>query len=203
MASDVDNQEPPEVREGREVLDDFYFPYDGEYDRAMAFRENAIRLVVFDMHLAIEDLLKFFLHARIAEESVLDDAADISYVKQLPSRQAIDLSARLGVIDGELHDALVELNILRNRAGHTWALDEPEMGPTGPKPGAFLLRWKGQRLTPTLLKDEFLPLYGRIYGGLFGAYLETLPDATDADGKDSEEEPVSGADREHDSEEHP
>ncbi len=157
------------------------FPTD-EYGRAEEFRENAIRLIVFDMHLAIEDLLKFFLHARIAENSVLDDDADINYVKQLNSRQAVDLAARLGVIDSELHAALVELNAVRNRAGHTWALDEPEMAPGGAKQGQFPLRWKRKRLTPTVVKDEFIPQYGRIYEGLFSAYLETLPDVPENDG---------------------
>jgi hypothetical protein len=180
MRNSNDDPESDAAREGRELLDAFYFP-DDEGGRATEFRENAIRLIVFDLHLAIEDLVKFFLHARIAEDSVLDDNADISYVKQLPSRQAIDLAARLGVVDGELHSALVELNALRNRAGHTWALDEPEMGPDGPKPGAFPLRWKGRRLTPELVKEEFLPLYGRIYEELFGAYFDTLPDSPEVE----------------------
>lgn len=174
------DHEPDAVREGRELLDAFYFP-DDKKERATEFRENTIRLIVFDLHLAIEDLLKFFLHARIAQDSALEDSADIGYVKQLPSRQAIDLAARLGVIDKDFHGNLVELNTLRNRAGHTWALDEPEMGPDGPKPGAFPLRWKGRRLTPELVKDEFLPLYGRIYERLFAAYLDTLPDSEEVE----------------------
>ncbi len=182
------DQEPDRAsdaaREGRELLDAFYFP-DDEDGRAKEFRENAIRLIVFDLHLAIEDLLKFFLHARVAQDSVLEENADISYVKGLPSRQAIDLSARLGVIDKELHGHLVELNTLRNRAGHTWALDEPEMGLDGPKPDAFPLRWKGRRLTSEIVKEELLPLYGRIYEGLFGAYLDTLPDSPEAEDEPS------------------
>ena len=182
------DQEPDRAsdaaREGREPLDAFYFP-DDEDGRAKEFRENAIRLIVFDLHLAIEDLLKFFLHARVAQDSVLEENADISYVKGLPSRQAIDLSARLGVIDKELHGHLVELNTLRNRAGHTWALDEPEMGLDGPKPDAFPLRWKGRRLTSEIVKEELLPLYGRIYEGLFGAYLDTLPDSPEAEDEPS------------------
>jgi hypothetical protein len=84
--ADTSDQEPDRAsdfaREGRELLDAFYFP-DDEDGRAKEFRENAIRLIVFDLHLAIEDLLKFFLHARIAEESVLEDSADIAYVKRL------------------------------------------------------------------------------------------------------------------------
>jgi hypothetical protein len=55
------------------------------------------------------------------------------------------------------------------------------MGPDGPKPEAFPLRWKGQRLTPEIVKEELLPLYGRIYEGLFGAYLDTLPDSDEAE----------------------
>jgi hypothetical protein len=59
--TDTSDQEPDRAsdfaREGRELLDAFYFP-DDEDGRAKEFRENAIRLIVFDLHLAIEDLLK-------------------------------------------------------------------------------------------------------------------------------------------------
>lgn len=65
--------EPIAVREGRELLEQYWFPDDeNRYSRAEEFRENVIRLIVFDMHLAIEDLLKWSLHRRLSEASVLD-----------------------------------------------------------------------------------------------------------------------------------
>ncbi len=164
---------PQAVREGRELLDLHFFPDTGEdrYLRAEDFRENAIRLIVFDLHLAIEDLLKSALYERIAEHSVLDADQDIAYVKAMNSRDLIDLSARLGVISAKRHGELVELNGLRNRAGHTWALDVPELGPNGPKPGSYALRWKGGRLTPKRVREDLLPVYGGIYLELYLAYL--------------------------------
>jgi Excreted virulence factor EspC, type VII ESX diderm len=168
------------VLEGRELLD-HHFGLDREADddsyvRAAEFRENAIRLIIFDVHLAIEDLLKWFLHRRLAEESALDESEDIRYVKEMSSRSAIDLSARLGVIDAELHDALVELNALRNRAGHTWALDSPELTHKARRSaGNYPLRWKGKRLTPHTVRETFLPLYGGIYLNMFKEYLDAMP----------------------------
>jgi hypothetical protein len=169
--------EPQPVREGRELLDLHFFPLDDQdrYARADDFRENAMRLIVFDMQLAIEELLKAALHRRIAERSVLDPDLDTKYVQRMNGGDALDLAARLGVIDAERRGELVELNSLRNRAGHRWVLDEPELGPKGPKPGVYPLRWKGGRLTPERVRDEFLPLYGELYVQMFVEHL----DATD------------------------
>jgi hypothetical protein len=170
----VSEEEPQAVREGRELLDLNFFPNTGEdrYLRAEDFRENAIRLIIFDLHLAIEDLLKSALYERIAEHSVLDADNDIAYVKAMKSGELIDLSARLGVISIERHGELVELNGLRNRVGHTWALDVPELGPKGPKRGRYALRWKGGRLTPKRVRKDLLPLYGGIYLDLYLSYLD-------------------------------
>ena len=157
------------VREGRELLDAHFFPegLDSPAARAVDFRENAIRLIVLDYHLSIEELLKWILHRRVAADSALDASADIEYVKGMRSREAIDLSARLGLIDAKRHGQLVELNTLRNRAGHTWALDAPELGASGPKPDKFPLRWKGKRLTPKVVTGEFVPTYAGIYMAFF------------------------------------
>ncbi len=103
---------------------------------------------------------------------MLDADKDIAYVKAMKSGDLIDLSARLGAITAERHRELVELNGLRNRVGHTWALDAPELGPNkGPKPGSYPPRWKGGRLTPKRVRKDLLPLYGGIYLELYLAYL--------------------------------
>jgi hypothetical protein len=174
MASCKDQAEPQAVREGRELLDLHFFPLEGEdrYSRGEEFRENAIRLVVFDLQLAIEELLKAALHRRIAEHSVLSPDLDVKYVKRMNGSDAIDLAARLGVIDAERHHDLGELNSLRNRAGHRWALDEPELGPKGPKPGTYPLRWKGGRLTPKRVREQFLRHYGDLYVQMFMEHVE-------------------------------
>jgi hypothetical protein len=174
MASDQEQDEPQAVREGRELLDLHFFPQEGEdrYSRAEEFRENAIRLVVFDMQLAIEELLKAAIHRRITEHSVLGPDLDVGYVKRMNGREAIDLAARLGVIGAERHQELLELNGLRNRAGHSWVLDEPELGSKGPKTGTYPLRWKGGRLTPERVREEFLPHYGDLYVRMFMEHVE-------------------------------
>ena len=81
--------EPQAVREGRELLDAHFFPEgsDSPAARAVDFRENAIRLIILDYHLSIEELLKWILHRRVAADSVLDASADIEYVKGMRSRK--------------------------------------------------------------------------------------------------------------------
>jgi uncharacterized protein YutE (UPF0331/DUF86 family) len=174
MPPDEEQDEPQAVGEGRELLDLNFFPSEGKdrYSRAEEFRENAIRLIVFDLQLAIEELLKAAIHRRIAEHSVLDPDRDIEYVKGMNGSAAIDLAARLGVIDAERHQELVELNGLRNRAGHRWVLDEPELGPKGPKPGSYPLRWKGGRLTPKRVREQFLPHYSDLYLRMYMEHIE-------------------------------
>jgi hypothetical protein len=169
-------REPAAIVQARALLDD-YFAVGEEHVRPVDYREGALRLVVIDMHLAIEDLLKFFLFGRLCEGSSFTNRENERYVRQLKSRQTIDLSARLGVIDKPLHAELVALNETRNHAGHIWSLNEYKMVTAGGrKRRRYPLVWKGKRLTMTLMQAEFLPWYGDIYTSLFSAYIELLPD---------------------------
>jgi hypothetical protein len=61
------------VREGRELLDAHFFPEGpgSPAARAVDFRENAIRLIILDYHLSIEELLKWILHRRVTADKRL------------------------------------------------------------------------------------------------------------------------------------
>ena len=59
----------------------------------------------------------------------------------------------------------------------------PELGPKGPKPGSYALRWTGGRLTPKGVREDLLPLYGRIYVDPYLAYLDRSDTLKDLDAK--------------------
>jgi hypothetical protein len=170
--------EPESVREALALLDYHFFPQGGEqkYLRADSFHENAIRLVVFDMHLAIEELLRSHLLDALSARSAEKDAT-VDYVKALSSRQALDLAVHLGVIDARVYDRLRELNSLRNRAAHHWHLEEPIRHRSHRDGEPEPLVWGGRRLTPAAVKKDFLAVYGGIYESLLDSWTQAHPQA--------------------------
>src|SRR5579863_5316075 len=116
--------EPEAVRDALQLLDYHVSGSDNEeHARAALLRENVIRLIVFDMHLAIEELVRSQVFAALAPRSSLAREQTIAYVKDLTSRQVLDLAVELGVIDGTRYERLRELNGLRNKAAHHWDLN--------------------------------------------------------------------------------
>jgi hypothetical protein len=171
--------EPEGVKEALALLDFHFFPSDDESEkhlRADAFRENVIRLIVFDMHLAIEELLRSHVFDALSARSEVKSEHRISYVKGLASRQVLELAAQLGVIDSEVYGRLLALNALRNQAAHHWQLDEPITRRSGGASEQYPLTWEGQRLTPGIVKADFSTVYGEIYVALFESWLAAHPE---------------------------
>jgi hypothetical protein len=165
---------PKAIAEGRALLD-FYHGFDQSeaeerYARAVEFRENAIRLIVLDFHLAFDDMLKDHLAFRLRGQSLFGEAEDREYLDSLSARTIIDLAGRLGVVNSGVHRELCELNALRNTASHAWNLVERSTGTKKKVP----LKWHGARLSPQVVQEEFLPHYGDIYGTLFQELTEHL-----------------------------
>jgi hypothetical protein len=176
MSGDAGNR-PESVSEGLALLDHHFFASDdpGErYLRADSFKENVIRLIVFDMHLAIEELLRAHIYDALSRRSQRGDDT-VDYVKGLPSRAALELAAQLGAIDATVYERLRELNSLRNRAAHHWELGEPLRHRTGALGASYVLSWSGRPLTPELVKGEFLAVYGSIYDALLGTWQVAHP----------------------------
>ena len=70
--SGEDADPPHSVEEGLALLDSHFFGRedpDEKYLRADSFRENVIRLIVFDMHLAIEELLRALVFDALSARS--------------------------------------------------------------------------------------------------------------------------------------
>jgi hypothetical protein len=168
---------PQSLREAKELLDYFYgFDRAEDPDRyslATNFRDDAMRLIIFNFQLTIADLLRDLIYARLGNTRVFTAAQTKRYLSDLRDRDAIDLAARLKIVDRQLHFNLVELNRIRNAVAHNWTLDSYTVQKTGrTRRRRYRLEWEGTRLTPQRMRDEFIPLYGDIYLMLFGAYLD-------------------------------
>jgi len=175
-------QRPESVEEGLALLDYHFFPGDdpaGKYLRAESFKDNVVRLIVFDMHLAIEELLRAHVFDVLSRRSQRRGET-AHYVEGLSSRQALDLAAQLGVVGGALYTRLRDLNRLRNGAAHHREVDDPLRRRSGARSEHDLLSWDGGELTPDRVKSEFLPVYGDIYAELLRRWCEAHPEqATD------------------------
>jgi hypothetical protein len=172
--------EPEAVRDALQLLD-YHVSAAGsdneEHARASLLRENVIRLIVFDMHLAIEELLRSQVFDALAPRSSLARQRTVAYVKDLTSRQVLDLAVELGVIDGRRYERLRELNGLRNKAAHHWDLSRRTRPgePAEPDP----LAWEGRPLTPEAVRKEFLPAYREIYASMLSAWTAAHRDELD------------------------
>jgi hypothetical protein len=173
-------QEPEAVRDALQLLD-YHFSATGtdndEHTRAAVLRENVIRLIVFDMHLAIEELLRSQVFDALGPRSALGRAQTIAYVKDLTSRQVLDLAVELGVIDGPRYERLRELNGLRNKAAHHWDLNRRIRRGDRAEPDP--LAWDGLPLTPEAVRNEFLPAYREIYSSMLSAWTASHRDELD------------------------
>lgn len=139
--------EPKAVAEGRFLLDLYHGVAGGtpeeRYERAVSFRETAIRLIVLDFHLAFIDMLTDHLARVLRGQSINEEQRDSAI---------IDLAGRLGVVDLNVYGELRALSKLRNDASHNWNLVEsPHPGKRAP------LHWHGARLTPQIVQEDFLP----------------------------------------------
>jgi hypothetical protein len=176
------SDEPKAILEARDLLDAFYgFTSEDEqarYGMADDFRDDAVRLVVLNLHLSCEELLRALtynaLRLSLAGPFTFTEKQDIAYVQDLRTAQAIDLAARLRIIGKRTHQRLTELNRLRNEMSHNWLLSgyppgHKKAAKEGHPPRAPL-DWKGKLLTPARCKSEFMSTFGTLYLDLWMAY---------------------------------
>lgn len=175
---------PAQVREGRDLLDYFYgFSREDGPDRYLQkdeFRQDVYRLIVIQLHLAIEELVRSFVFEKLTsppDPGTFTYEKNVEFVHNLNTRQVLELAARLHVLTKHGYEELVRLNVIRNKCSHNWMLHsfivrekirmENEQGEEGPPEIDF----NGKNLLrPDVMKDEFLPLYGDLYVELWAAY---------------------------------
>src|SRR5258708_25341388 len=101
--------EPEAVQDALQLLDYHFFgtgSNNEEHTRAAVLRENVIRLILFDMHLAIEELVRSRVFDALGPRSALGREQTIAYVKDLTSPQVLHLPAALGTVDAPRYDRL-------------------------------------------------------------------------------------------------
>jgi len=167
--------EPPSADDALGLLELHFFAGsepDERQRRSEAFLENAIRLVVLDTQLAIDELLRSHVFDALASHSELSVERRVTYVKELTSRQVLDLAVQLGITGMARYRKLRDLNALRNNAAHHWQLDEPLRHRSGAAAQEHPLTWEGRRLTPETVRTRFTRVYGAIYEDLFQAWMD-------------------------------
>src|SRR5258708_20065461 len=107
--------EPEAVQDALQLLDYHFFgtgSNNEEHTRAAVLRENVIRLIIFDMHLAIEELLRSRVFDALGPRSALGREQTIAYVKDLTSRQVLALAVELAALPPPRPQRLPHLNAL-------------------------------------------------------------------------------------------
>lgn len=174
---------PEPIREGRDLLDFFYgFSEEDDPDRYSqqdAFRQDVYRLIVFQLHLAIEELVRSFVFEKVTfppDPGTFTHEENVAFVQNLNTRPLLELAARLHILTKNGYEELVKLNAIRNKCAHNWSLhafsvrekikDAAESAEVEPH-----IEFNGKNLlTPAVMKDEFIPLYANIYLELFGVH---------------------------------
>ncbi len=164
------------IKEAYNLLNYFYNLDDTEYPSLQAdtFRDDVFRLVIIHLHLAIEELVKSFIYQNLPSKRTLTTKQNIEYVQQLTSKQAIDLAARLGIINKKGLELLLGLNIIRNKCSHNWMLNgytiskKPAIAKGIKRRRVYRITFNKKNLMDyEVMKNEFIPLYGDLYLELF------------------------------------
>lgn len=135
--------------------------YNSEY-----FRASIYRMIVMELHLAIESLLQDLIYSVLPKRRAFSARQNRSYVENLSFSAAVDLAARLGIINKSGYEELARLNRIRNRTAHDWILGTFKMNSTKGRGRSrrYKVEFNGKDLfRPEIFKHEFMPHYGDIY----------------------------------------
>ncbi len=178
-----DDEVPEAVREGRDLLDDFYgFSREDDLDRYLLqdeFRQDAYRIIVFQVQLAIEELVRSFVFEKLTippDPGTFTYKDNVQFVKDLEALPLLDLAARLHVLSTLGYKELVKLNTIRNKCAHHWQLHSFSVKQmiraeeTTEEIVPEILFNGRNLLTPEVMKDEFLPVYGGLYVELWAVH---------------------------------
>ncbi|MHB1955033.1 MAG: hypothetical protein ACYCOU_14950 [Sulfobacillus sp.] len=136
------------------------------------YRVELMRDFVLYTHLAIEGLLRELLVYRLKEEPRVTTVKQITTaINDLRSRDLVEWCGRLGILSRSQHAHLVELNRIRNKCGHTWIVDQPEIkrDHKGKRVRMIVVKFKGRDLfAGENFFADFGPIYSRLYRHLLG-----------------------------------
>lgn len=172
---------PAPIREGRELLDHFYgFSRKDDPDRYLLqneFRQDAYRIIVIEMHLAIEELVRSFLFEKLTVEpdpGTFTSKENVKFVVGLHTWHLLELAGRLHVLSKLGYEELTRLNAIRNKCSHHWELHSftvAEKLKNQSREVVPNIDFNGKNLlTLDVMRDEFIPHYGNIYLELWAVH---------------------------------
>lgn len=145
-------------------------------------RNHAIRGVVLELQLAIEDLLNVWLKSYVlrckptlrdtaarknpklalAIDQLLEGSGSINFERKL------DLAEGTGLIRKTEHERLRELYKIRNKCSHHWLLNEPVRRKIKrSQPKRRLVEYRNKNLFDVAILKDFAGEYGTMYYKLF------------------------------------
>jgi hypothetical protein len=149
--------------------------------QARSRREEAVRILVLQMSLAIEDMLddlfkRIFLgHDPNSKNRKRKGRIYRELDELLAGRMGFEAKVKLGrvlrlVTKGQ-QSKLDRLRSLRNKCAHSWMLDIIHKRGRRPRPSKRLLEYEGKNLFDLKALENFMSVYSGIYLKLFDKYL--------------------------------
>lgn len=169
------------LNEAQDLINYFYNLDDQDDERghdlnSRYFRASVYRMIVMELHLAIESVLQDVLLNVLPQRRVFTVQQNRAYVEGLSFSAATDLAARLGILNKKGYDELCRFNTIRNRCAHDWILGRFKMskGARGAnRRRQYKVEFNGKDLfKPDTFKHEFLPCYGDLYLELFATAFD-------------------------------
>lgn len=151
--------------------------------QARSRREDAVRITVLQMSLAIEDLLDSLFWRVFAghdpnskkrsskKRGIARELDELLESGRLGFEAKIKLARVLRIVTKEQYGRLNQLRPLRNKCAHEWMLDIVRKREKKPKPSKRLLEYEGQNLFDMPVLERFMHVYSGIHLKLFDRYL--------------------------------
>lgn len=150
---------------------------------ARSRREDAVRLTVLQMSLAIEDMLVSLFWRVFAghnpnskkrkrkSEGIPRELDEMLTSGRMGFEAKIKLARIVGVITKKQQSKLDVLRSLRNKCAHHWMLDVVRKRGDRVRPTKRLLEYEGRNLFDLKVLEEFMRVYSGVYLKLFERYL--------------------------------
>jgi hypothetical protein len=148
--------------------------------QARSRREEAVRIAVLQMSLAIEDMLdSLFARVFLGHDPNSKKKArkgelfgEFEELKRRMNFEAkLKLARLLRLVTKEQHSKMDRLRTLRNKCAHSWMLDVIHKRGRKPRPTKRLLEYEGRNLFDLRVLQDFMRAYSGIYLKLFEKYL--------------------------------
>jgi hypothetical protein len=150
---------------------------DQRYHELTRKREHALRGIVLELHLSIEDLLtgavgNALLRGRLIRSPIGQTIRDLlEDDRPLGFRHKLMLVRSFNLVTAKEFAELTELNTVRNRCSHNWSLKKLTKRKIKPsRPKRPLLRWRGTNLYKTEEFLTFVRVYAQHYVKLWLRY---------------------------------